>query len=815
MASAYPSEATVVFSDYQQLTSVDLNDAATNTQASLDNVVAAFLSAGQGYTGLSVSANSDALGVTVNPGLLYNIGGGFPLRAAQPIDLTPQINLIPDAVSSQIVLIVANSGAALIEETRTLEDASRKPTNPADLWATVQKAITTRNVRAATPSIVPGVVSATNVQAPAYNPLLCLLATVTLNKTGVVSVVQNTAARITRVDQLVPVVTAQGAQLATYQSAIAGLLSSVSGLALALAQLRKDTAAQIAALQAAITALAAQQVTAAAPGSVFSQVDTFTDASGLTVSASAGASVGSGLTFPQGPKNPISYFPLMEFASNLKVLTNHRYLTAPFTEVADGGNGLITSTYANVPGPIPTGQYITNQLGPWNVTPKVEGFAVQRSRFGGSLAVQSAATIQSSSDPSQLFGSSSYALAYDPTWAPWASYSPEISHQNGLWRDLAARGLWGPRTASAPTGNLVAVSQVFQTDTDDMVTSFRFYKAGVTLANAGQPPARLLICEELNGAPDPNNVILDITGYQINSNNPGWNGFYSDQFNFPYPVLRKAGRRYHFVIVYTASTVGISTTAKSYTPDPSMKTFMVRNANGGWSQDPNNDQLTCSYTRANFTQGATPVELNSVSLDGGIDNLDILTPIVMPTGCDVFYGTFSSGGAYSRLAPINPTDPTSNPLAGRPSYLRIAVEIIPTGRTAPIIDMAPTAIGTTVSTAARRAGTLTAQSAVRAPVNTAGAPISVTKITQVVMLQNFNPALHTFTETLGTGASYGTPNNPTAVSGPVTQSDGTVQFTFSWTLTSGVTTFVANYNGTTTDVTQTFTMTKSITTAAP
>ena len=814
MASAFPSEAAVVFSDYQQLTSVDLNDTATNPQATLDNVVEAFLAAGQGYTGLSVSADSDALGVTVSPGILYNIGGGFPLRAAAEIDLTPQINLIPDSVSSQIVLIVANSGAALISETRTLEDASRKPTNPADLWPTVQTAVTTRNVRAATPSIVPGVVSASNVQAPAYNPLLCLLATVTLNKTGVVSVIQNTAAQITRLDQLVPLVTAQGAQLASYQSAIAGLLSSTSGLALALAQLRKDFAAQIAALQAAITALSAQQVTAAAPGSVFSQVETFTDASGLTVSASAGASVGSGLTFPQGPKNPISYFPLMQFASNLKVL-NNRYLTAPYTEVADGGN----SYQGDYLGRIQAGgnQYTMSTLGPWNVTPKLEGFAVQRTRFGASLAVQSAATIQSSSDPSQLFGSSSYALVYDPTWTPWASYSPEISHQNGLWRDLAARGLWGPRTAGTPTGNLPAISQVFQTDTDDMMTRIKIFK---TVPNFARNPlaagTRLLVCEELNGVADPNNVIMDLYGKE--GSQTGGTASYSyayDEFIFPYPLLRRAGRRYHFTVIYGNPDTSHLLTARQYTPDPSMKNFLARNANGGWSQDPNDGVMSCAYMRANFTQGATPVELNSVSLDGGIDNLDILTPIVMPTGCDVFYDTFTSGGAYSRLAPINPTDPTSNPLAGRPSYLRIAVEIIPTGRTAPIIDMAPTAIGTTVSTAARRAGTLTAQSAVRAPVNTAGAPISVTKITQVVTLQNFNPALHTFTETLGTGASYGTPTNPTSVSGPVTQSDGTVQFTFSWTLTSGVTSFVANYSGTTTDVTQTFTMTKSITTAAP
>ena len=228
MTSAFPSEAAVVFSDYQQLVALDLNDSATLSQATTDNVVADFLAAGQIYTGLAVKAASDAKGVTVATGRLYNLGGGFALRAPAPIDLTDEINALPDATQSMIVLIVASAGTSQSQEQRTLEDASKKPQNPADLWATVQQVLTTRRVRSCTPDIVSGV-PAVVPKPPGYNPLLCLLATVVINKSGVVSVVQNTAAQITRLDQIAPVVAALSARADAAEIVIGGLQSGGSG----------------------------------------------------------------------------------------------------------------------------------------------------------------------------------------------------------------------------------------------------------------------------------------------------------------------------------------------------------------------------------------------------------------------------------------------------------------------------------------------------------------------------------------------------------------------------------------------------------
>lgn len=292
-------------------------------------------------------------------------------------------------------------------------------------------------------------------------------------------------------------------------------------------------------------------------------------------------------------------------------------------------------------------------------------------------------------------------------------------------------------------------------------------------------------------------------------------------FTYPYPLHRKAGRRYHRVMVFTdPTTVFVTTPAANMVGlDPSMKGLLYRTSNGGWAQDQNGDHITCWYKRANFT-ASTPIELRTLDMggNGNIDNIDILTPAIVPTGCDVFYGTYKADGTYARLGPIDPNNAATNLLAGRPSTFRLAVELVPTGRTAPIIDMAPTAIGTTATVPGRRAGTLTAQSAVRAPKDASGNPVAVTQISQVLTLQNYNPAApvsDTFGVQLGVGANFATARAPDKTIGPTLQSDGTYQVTFSWALTSGVTTWVQNYSGTTQDVTQLFTIPKAVTNAAP
>lgn len=792
--TAFPSEASVLVSKYQQITSVDLTDTSTIAQATTDNVVETFLAAGQGYTGLAVAANADGKGVTVGTAgsttdILYNLGGGYPLRSPAVIDLTPQINAIPDATSSQIVLIVASGGTTQAQESRTLEDASLKPTNPADLWPTVQQVLTTRIVRACTPDIVPGV-SAVAPQPPAYNPLLCLLATVTLNKTGVVSVVQNAAARITRLDQLAPLVASQGIQLSSYQQVIAGLLSSVASLSAGLASQQASFAAQLAALQQQIAGLESRQVTTTT-SSILTITDYFNDMTGLRPGDGTGYGVGGGLTFPQSNKNPITYFPLTAVASNVKVLGN-RYMTLPYTEEV--------VNLHNLGGEINDQAYFyMSDQGSWNVSASQEGFGVSRTRYGASYGAQPAAQLLASGSPSALFGINAGDIVYDPNWGSWTNYSPELTHLNGYWHDLSARGYWGTRSALPGTGLSFVVSTAIINPFDDMITGISF------IAREPGAGARLLVCEDYSGNPDPTRVLMDVSSTIAV---PREGDAPTITFTFPHPLFRPGGKRLHFVILTaSANFVLYVCPGMSWSGTPAA-VMLLRTVNG-WQQDGRATVPNFTLKRAVFT-AASPVELNLLYLGGGIDAVDLLAPAIVPPGCDIRYGTIPAGStAYTRFAAINPNDASSNLLAGRPTQLRLFVEMSTTRYTAPVIDLQASVSGNAGTVPARQSGTLTAESAIRVP------PAPVTKITRQVFLSGFNPALHTYTEVLETGAVYATLTNPTSTGAPAAQADGTMLLTFSWTLAAAVPSFGLKYAGTTSDTTQQFTMPKSITTMTP
>lgn len=790
--TAYPSEATVLVNKFQQITSVDLTDSSTIGQATTDNVVASFLAAGQTYTGLGVTIDADATGVTVgstnSKDMLFNAGGGFPLRSPFEIDLASEINAIPDTVSSQIILIVANGGVSSVTESRTLEDASLKPNNPADLWPTVQQVVTTRVVRACTPSIVLGTIAASNPQPPAYNPLLCLLATVTINKTGVASVTQNTAAQITPLDKLAPLVLALSSRVANDENTLAGLTSTVSGLALTLgARLANDEAA-LTALAQKLAALESRQVTTNT-GSILTVTDYYTDTSGLTPGDGTGYGVGTGLTFPQSTRNPTTYFPLNAYGSNLKLIGG-RYLTAPYTEqlVQTQNNAALYRGF------LPMGQQ-----GTWNPTLKTEGFGVARTRYGASYPAQATTQLQASGDPTRLFALNPTDLVYDASWADWRIRNPELNHSAGYWHDLTSRDYWTPRTTEgAALGNLFVVSQVMRGAYPEMMTSYTVVAPGPTPQGVG----RLIVCEDLNGAPDPSAVMLDLTvSPALGRYAEGWT------FVLPYPFLRRPSKTYHFVFA-TAYPETLEIT-KGVAANPTYGPLLYLSPNGSWSQDPSGCVLSTLYTSATFS-APSPIELNLLYLGGGIDNIDLLTPAIVPDGCDTLYGTIPQGSAsYARFGAIDPNNAATNLLAGRPSQLRLFLELLVTPSTAPVIDLQASASGNVGAVSARRSNTLSAESPIRTP------SASVTKITRQVTLVGFNPAFHTYTEQLETGTGYATLTSPTVTGTPVPQADGTTLLTFSWTLGSAVPSFKLKYSGTTSDTTQQFRMSQSITTAAP
>ena len=812
MNAIVKSEARVPFTDFEIPDVGKFNDLGLLPQGSIDNVVGTFISGGMVYVGLDVSAastNSGETKVEIDTGVFWRGGPGYALRDVSELDLARYVNLVPDSSKTLSVLIVIDGQEASTTGDITFLDQTRKPADPNAYWPTVDLSGALRVVRTVVPSPVGGTA---DVQPPdgSYDTSRLLpIARVIVGNTGIVSVAQIKDRQIATLDQLGALVVGLVARAANDELTITGLLSSVSTLTTALRLLQQATQAQITALQQALTALESRQVTAAT-SSVQTITDIFTDASGLTLQASNPTyAVGTGLTFPKSTVNGSQFFPLVQFAQNVKVISN-RYLTVPYNSSGPRGNYGAGGTANFIP---------MQSLGTWNVPVQTEGFSVARMRYGAAYAAQPTAQLLASGDPTALFAINAGDITYSQNWASWTSYNPELNHQNGYWHDLASRGFWGPRAAGIATGNVFAVDQVMQWDTSFMLLSWGL---GTNFGPGDLPdpstPVRLLICEDLGGYADPNNVIMDIT--------QPWStgGFYIGGFNMPYPLLIRGGRRYHFVYL----TVGNFTVKTVYNApggqggdstdfDKALQAMLLRSANGAWQQNPTAQVAQVTYTSAVFRPDLlSPIEMNPLALSGGIDTLDVLTPAIVPDGCDLRYGTVPNNSqTYIRLGPISASDPTTNLLAGRPGQVRLFLELVCTTAVAPVLDLQASASGSVGAVSARQAGTLSAESAVRAPVDASNNPLAVTKITRQVTLTGFIAGTHTYTEQLETGAGYTTLTPPTTTGTPVTQADGTTLLTFSWTLAAAVTTFKVKYSGTTTDTTKVFTVSKAITTSTP
>lgn len=786
MNAVVTSEAVVPFSDFEIPDQGKFNDLGLLPQGSIDNLARIFLSGGLVYEGLAVSAASTAAGETkveIGTGHLFRGGLGHMLREPGELDLASYIRTVPDSAKTLSVLIVVDGAEVATTGDVTFLDQTRKPADPNAYWPTVDLSAPLRTIRTVVPSPVEGTADVQPKDGNYDTTRLLPIARVIVGNTGILSVTQLTGRQAVTLDQLWLTVAALSARADTDELTIAGLQSTVSGLALTFAARLAADEANLTALANRLSALESRTVTTAT-GSILTIVDTYTDTSGLTLGDGTGYGVGTGLTFPQSTKNPTTYFPINAYGSNLKLLGG-RYLTAPYIEK------FVLGQLANTdPSRVNMGAEA-----PWNAALKLEGFGVARTRYGASYPAQAATQLFASGDPARLFAINPGDIVYDPSWQDWRVRNPEFNHGNGYWHDLTSREPWTPRTADGTARNVQAISHPINKPYPEMLTSFI-----VANGNMDPGPCRLLVCEDLNGAPDPSAVLMDVAGYYAQG--------YGAGFDFPYPFLRKANKLYHFVLL--APSGFFDTNKAGGTP------LLHLSPNGSWSPDPNGYGLSCGYKVAQFTQGA-PIELNLLFLGGGIDNIDLIAPAIVPDGCDVLYGTIPQGSAsYTRFGPIDPANPASNLLAGRPSQLRPFVELIVTAATAPVIDLQASVTGSVGAVSARRGTTLTAESAVRAPKDANGNPLAVSKVTRTVTLVGFNPALHTYSESLETGANYATLTPPTTAGTPTAQADGTTLMTFSWTIAApGVTTFKNKYLGNTSDSAQQFRLSQSITTAAP
>lgn len=803
MTALIVSEARVEFAPLQQATSQDVKAVGTLGQASVDNVVENILYSGAGYTDMSV-AISGVAGLTVQPGYLIQDGLGYSLRDSFHVDLAPQIALVPDSTKTLVVLILADGDESVTGETRTFLDASKKPNNAADPWPTTTLATNTRSVRSVIISKVAGTADV-QPQDPTFNAALCPIAKAVVSNTAVVSVTQLTDQRITRLDQIVAFVQDLLAFEDQVSPQIDTILSALSALAL---KENADVAAiraELAALRALILALSTQ--TSAPVAAILRDSDLFLNALKSNPSATGyNCKTGQGLQFPTAASTDVAGARIgitvqNPYASNIKIASSKLMpaygLQWAVANVPNSPNGSLTVT-----GAAKVSLQVNNYAG-WTAALKQRGLAVWRTRWSALLQAVSASALTVGGDPSSIFAIDPTDLVYDTSWGNWNVGTTEFIRRAGYWRDLSSRHYWTPVVASGNTGGLSVINQVFRPSASLMVTSVSLLSDPFGRAANSAATVRLVVLGDLNGFPDPTNVYADVSttgtaqiGLLDNSANQQF-------FNFvmPYPLLARGGQALHFSFMTTSAVVLSALKFSSSTaPSPAALTGVLAYANGGWTPLQNVDALQMVVYAAAFGQadrggpGAVRVPLQAITLAGGIDNLDIVTPGIIPDGCSINFEVTIGGATY----PLAEVASGSHPLAGRPDTLPLTMILSGTPSLAPIIDL------TAVKVRASRAGTaLKHVSSVQTPT------ANVTTIHKSVIVDNWSSSYATLTAALLTGSGYATSTAPTT--GPVDaiQSDGSLLRSWTWVLGTSVPSFEMELDGSLTDVTKAFTVRQS------
>ena len=200
------------------------------------------------------------------------------------------------------------------------------------------------------------------------------------------------------------------------------------------------------------------------------------------------------------------------------------------------------------------------------------------------------------------------------------------------------------------------------------------------------------------------------------------------------PVILEAGKRYAIVIITQGDHRVATVSGNNYTQG----TLFFGTDGDYFTGDLTKDLMFTLYG-AQFLQPRVEIMLNPISLGGGISDLAITAPQIVPKGCELTY-EIQVGGKWYKLG-----DP-ENRLSVNPDIVPLRAVLVGTSDLAPAFQLAANAI-----TASRAATAFTHWSKVR---NLAAATSSVQ--VQVVVAQ-WDQANHTLNCALKSGGTTYTP----------------------------------------------------------
>jgi len=201
------------------------------------------------------------------------------------------------------------------------------------------------------------------------------------------------------------------------------------------------------------------------------------------------------------------------------------------------------------------------------------------------------------------------------------------------------------------------------------------------------------------------------------------------------PVLLEAGKRYALVLITQGDHRAATVSGSSYTQGT-----LFYGTDGDYMQGDLTKDLMFTLYAAKFERARTEIALQSISLAGGMTDLAINAPQVVPSGCELQYEV-QVGGRWYALGDA------SMVLSGSPDIVPLRAVLLGTSDMAPAFEAASNAI-----TGSRPATALAHVSAARA-LSAASSSIQVQ-----VVVSGWDAANHTLDCVLLSGGSTITPS---------------------------------------------------------
>lgn len=703
-------ESKVIFRDNQELQAADFNNLQSHADDALSHVVEDAISSGLRYSGGAVAATS-ATEVSVAPLRFYNGGLVYASDLAQSMNL---FQYLPVAAKKVVAVVVwGEEVETAIEPRDYLIDLATGATEP--------RAVAMRKDRLAQVNLLPGAESA-DPQPPVVQSGNLAIAYVVLTPAGIERVDQQTGVLLPQLEDHEERVVG----LETWRGQAEPRISSIATDLSALARKTDDLAPRGNLIEMALD-LARVKEKLRLPATYASyDADYFgDDAKSDPAAVGFAARLDNGLLFP-------------------------------FAASAQASLALFNPYDAAI-------RRHTDDL----VLPAYDSVArIQTRGYSGDLSISQ---YQVQSHSLKSFQRTVWSYFYGPNWnyyAPW--YNRWYwAYYGRTWGWMSYYGYWvsHQETAYEIVDVTTSVSGAIVAQSVLVPNAMWLTRVGLFFTQvASTGDVHLVLCETEGGKPVLTKSLAHVTVA------PGSLSKYPAEtvIDVP-PVLLEAGKRYAIAVITQGDHRLATVSGNDYTQGT-----LFFGTDGDYFTGDLTRDLMFTFYGAQFRQPRVEVQLQPVSLAGGITDLGISAAQVVPKGCEIRYEV-QVGGRWYALGDATMV------LSAAPDLVPLRAVLLGTSDLAPGLVLAANAI-----TASRPATAMVHISALR----TLGA--SSTQITVEAVAAAYDPAHHTLACELISGANTYTPSVTATEDEP---GGGAKRFIWTFSIPGGVSSYKIRLTG--------------------